>query len=181
MADKTGKKKRRRRSYLADFTKDATGNYRYTGTVYKFDGGDDERRRLFVTLGALTVLSVALATAQEFLPGTKMNNTFYVILPWLFQFLSSITVTWAYVRTAYGGANLREYIYKASAKKLSAATAILAGACFATVLAEIIFICINGIGQQAWAVILRPSLSLVNGIVSVLLHLLVKRNLRYRK
>ena len=178
MAEK--KKRKGRRSYLADFRKDATGNYVYTGNVYEFDGEESERKKYIAGIGALCVSCAALATAQELLPGTKMNNTFYVLIPWLIQFLSAASVVWAFARLAYGGRKLREYVYEATVKKLPVRSLITMVFCFATVAAEIVFICINGFGERVAAAALRPSLSLINGIVSLILHLLVKREPRYR-
>ena len=53
--------------------------------------------------------------------------------------------------------------------------------CFATVAAEIVFICINGLGEPAAPTVLRPVLSLINAAASLLLHLLVRGEPRYRK
>ena len=175
------KKRKKRRSYLADFRKDATGNYVYTGNVYAFDGEEAERKKYVAGLGALCILTLALATAQELLPGTEMNNTFYVLIPWLLQFLSAATVVWAFARLAYAGRRVREYVYEATVKKLPIRSLLTLIFCLATVAAEIVFISINGFGDRVAAAALRPSLSLINAGASLWLHLLVKGKERYRK
>ena len=178
---KQKKKKKGRRSYLADFRKDAAGNYKYTGNVYAYDGTETERKKYVLTLGILVVMSVALAVTQELLPGTKMSNQFYVLIPWLLQFLSASAVCWAYVRLAYGGSRLREYVWEGSDRKIPRRVVFTLIFSLATALAEIIYISINGLGDRAVSTVLRPCLSLINGAVSLLLHLLVKGESRYRK
>ena len=175
------KKKKGRRSYLADFRKDASGNYKYTGNIYAFDGTEKERKSYIIKLGILSFLSAALAAAQELLPGTRMSNQFYVLIPWLLQFLAASSVCWAYVRLAYGGNRLREYVWEGSDRKIPRRVVFTLIFSLATALAEIIYISINGLGDRAVSTVLRPCLSLINGAVSLLLHLLVKGESRYRK
>ena len=175
------KKRKGRRSYLADFRKDAAGNYRYTGNVYAFDGEETERRSYVRKVGILAILTEVLAASQEFLPGTKMNNTFYVLIPWLLQFLAASSVVWAFARLAWGGSRLREYVWEKSDRKLPVRSLLVLVFSGATVIAEVIFICINGLGERVAPAALRPSLSLINAAVSLLLHLLVRGESRYRK
>ncbi len=180
MEEQKKKKRWRRRSYLSDFKKDATGQYAYAGNVYKFDGDENERRKFTLTLGALCVMSIVTASAQEFLPGTQMSNMFYVLIPWLLQFLGSVSVVWAYARLAWGGAKLREYVYNASVKKLPTRSLLTAVLSFATAASEIIYICINGLGERAAPTALRPVLSLINGSLCLSIHLYMKGKTRYR-
>ena len=181
MEKQNSKKRWRRRSYLSDFKQDATGQYVYSGNVYTFDGDESERKRFTLTLGALCILSVAAAAAQEFLPGTQMSNKFYALIPWLLQFLGSVSVVWAYARLAWGGAKLREYVYNASVKQLPTRSLVTAVFSFATAASEIIYICINGLGDRAAPTALRPVLSLINGALCLSIHLYMKGKTRYRK
>ena len=174
-------KKKRRRSYLADYKKDANGKSHYTGNVYAFDGDDSERKKYVIITGAFTAAIFALAFAQECLPGTQMSNTFYVLIPWLLQFLAASYLAWAYVRFAFDGPRLKEYVYEKTEKQFPLRSLLVLIFCGATVVAEIIFICINGTGDRVAPTLARPSLSLINGAVSLLLHLLVKGKERYRK
>jgi hypothetical protein len=176
-----GRKKKRRRSYLADYKKDASGKFHYTGNVYEFDGDDSARKKYVLITGILSVASFALAFGQECLPGTQMSNTFYVLIPWLLQFLASTYLVWAYIRFAFDGPKLKEYIYEKTEKQFPVRSLLVLIFSAATVAAEIVYLCINGPGDRVAPALARPCLALINCGASLSLHLLAKAKTHYRK
>lgn len=111
----SGKKKKRQ--YLSDFQQTASGEYVYTGNVFKYSG-QGSYKKLRLTLGGLCLWMAAAAVICGCIPAAGMKNTFYVILPYLACVLSVATVCWAVVRLLMAGKSVREYILEETVGKL---------------------------------------------------------------
>lgn len=129
MAEK--KKRRRPRSYLDDFKKDASGNYVYRGDVYKYSGGEKSFRRLGWELIAVSAVIAAAVIGAGFSDTPAMLNCFYVIIPYIAEVAFAALSVWAVIRIVYGGEELRSYVYKHSVRAIpwrTTALIIAAGA-----------------------------------------------------
>ena len=127
--------KRNKRSYLRDFEKHADGSYVYTGQIWHAD--PILRRRL---LGKLWLLQGIMLVAG-------LLNTYYVILPYAFWFLSDVILTYTLGSMTFGGNPLRNYIYERSVAQYALRTVLpLAGAGL-TAAGELIFLLRGGVGE----------------------------------
>ena len=136
------KKKKGRRSYLDDFKTTLSGEYIYTGAHY-LPEGDYKGTRLRTTLAG--ILLVALNITCGCLPAEPMLNTFYVIIPFAVSLIVAIRLLWAATRLWLNRLPLREYVLQKTYEKLLPCATI--GLVFSaiTLVAFIVFSCIEGI------------------------------------
>lgn len=84
--------KKNRRSYLRDFVKNADGAYVYTGKMWHADPA--LRRRMLVKLWALQAGMLLSVILPGFVTTAGLQNTFYVILPYMLWLISDIALTY---------------------------------------------------------------------------------------
>lgn len=104
--------KKNRRSYLRDFVKNADGTYVYTGKMWHADPA--LRRRMLVKLWALQAGMLLSVILPGFVTTAGLQNTFYVILPYMLWLISDIALTYTLGSMTFGGNPLRDYIYERS-------------------------------------------------------------------
>lgn len=137
--------KKNRRSYLRDFVKNADGTYVYTGKMWRADPA--LRRRMLVKLWALQTGMLLSVILPGFVTTAGLQNTFYVILPYMFWLISDIALTYTLGSMTFGGNPLRDYIYERSAVRYSFRTMLpLAGAAL-TATGLLVFLLRGGGGE----------------------------------
>ena len=88
-------KKHSRREHLNDFHLNVAGEYVYDGALYACQSDDTKQRRSKRAVwGMAAILTVAVA-AGGCIPAPGMQNCFYVLLPYLGEFLGAVSVIWA--------------------------------------------------------------------------------------
>ena len=98
-------KKHNRREHLNDFHLNVAGEYVYDGALYACQNDDAKQRRSKRAVwGMAAILTVAVA-AGGCIPAPGMQNCFYVLLPYLGEFLGAASVIWALVKlgTVFSG------------------------------------------------------------------------------
>ena len=142
-----GQKKRDRRDYLKNFEKSSGGGYVYTGTTWQADPA--LRRRMLVRLWALQAIMLISVILPGLVTTAGLLNTFYVIIPYVFWFLSDIVLTYTLGSITFGGNPMRDYIYQRSVTQYALRTGFpLAGAAI-TALAMVVFFLRGGSGKGA--------------------------------
>ncbi len=137
--------KRNRRDYLRDFEKRADGSYSYTGQIWHAD--QVLRRRMLGKLWILQAVMLVSVLLPGFVTKAGLLNTYYVILPYAFWFLSDIILTYTLGAMTFGGNPLRNYIYERSVTQYALRTVLpLAGAAL-TAAGQIIFLLRGGGGE----------------------------------
>lgn len=111
-------KKRKRRAYLDDFQKDASGKYVYVGVRYAFSGDRASRRRFLTILWILCGAMLAASVAANCLPGALFRNRPYLVLPGGLSLVASFSVIWKLCRLTVGGDPLRGYVYQETVERL---------------------------------------------------------------
>ncbi len=140
--------KKRRRSHLDDFHRNAAGEYVYEGAHYVCTAGAAARGRLVRRLWALGALMAAATVAVGCVDAPGLDGCVWLLLPYVAEVAAVGSVVWALCRLSAGGARLRAYVYRASIKALpgraiaSAVTAAI-GLC-----AEALFLVLNGAGER---------------------------------
>ena len=85
-------KKHSRREHLNDFHLNVAGEYVYDGALYACQNDDAKQRRSKRAVwGMAAILTVAVA-AGGCIPAPGMQNCFYVLLPYLGEFLGGARV-----------------------------------------------------------------------------------------
>ena len=91
-----------RREHLNDFHLNVAGEYVYDGALYACQNDDAKQRRSKRAVwGMAAILTVAVA-AGGCIPAPGMQNCFYVLLPYLGEFLGAASVIWALAKLGHG-------------------------------------------------------------------------------
>ena len=140
-----GHRKRDKRGYLHDFEQNTNGSYVYTGVTWRAD--PVLRRRMLVRLWAMQAVMLLSVCLPGFLTTAGLLNTFYVIIPYVFWFISNIVLTYTLGSITLGGNPLRDYIYQRSVTQYALRTAFpLAGAAL-TAFSLAVFLIRGGSGE----------------------------------
>ena len=107
----------KKREYLNDYKLTASGEYVYTGKYYTYadieSGG--KRRRNLIFLSAVILFAVV---ASGCINSSGMNNTFYVILPYIAEVAATFALCYNVVRLAYQKNDIKAYVYKPVVKNI---------------------------------------------------------------
>lgn len=136
-------KKKNRRAYLDDFSRNASGEYIYTGALYARKDGmtrSAQLLRLWVS-GGILAASVA---ARGCIPAAGMVNCFYVLIPYIGELICTVSVIWAIIRQTANKEPLREYVYNATVCVLPVRAAFSTGFAAAAFVGEIVYFAIHG-------------------------------------
>ncbi|MBQ1685341.1 MAG: hypothetical protein II072_07520 [Clostridia bacterium] len=164
MADKPQKKRRGRRSFLNDFKADDSGQYSYMGNVHVYEGSvpyKTERQRVIV----LTAMMCASAVAIGCIPAPSMlgYNNFYVVPFFIIELVAVFITAWAAIRLAAGGSELREYVYEKTVKAIPNRAPVAFYSALACVLANIVYLCLNGFAEKPVA---SAAALLLHGVIA---------------
>ena len=156
-------KKHSRREHLNDFHLNVAGEYVYDGALYACQSDDTKQRRSKRAVwGMAAILTVAVA-AGGCIPAPGMQNCFYVLLPYLGEFL----VIWALAKLGTDWSTVREYNYKKSVAVLPVRTAVTAVFSLLGIVCELIFFFVNDHAGQTFFALLYVLLKLI-ALLSVL-------------
>ena len=140
--------RKKRRSYLDHFHKNAAGEYIYSGEYYDYDGGGKPFRRAMAELWLCCGLAVAATVAGGCIPVPGMSHCAYVLLPYVIAIIAAFSVVWSLGQLAAGGMSLREYIYAATVRRLPRRFLITAVFSGLTVLGEGVYLILHGPGDR---------------------------------
>lgn len=139
------KKKRDKRGYLRDFKEKPDGSYVYTGKTWHADKAT--RRRVLMKLWALQAVMLISVFLPGFVTTAGLLNTFYVIIPYVFWFISDLVLAYTLGSVTFGGNPLKDYIYERSVLQYAPRTVFpLAGAVL-TAIALLVFLLRDGSGE----------------------------------
>lgn len=160
-------KKHSRREHLNDFHLNIAGEYVYDGALYACQSDDSKQRRSKRAVwGMAAILTVAVA-AGGCIPAPGMQNCFYVLLPYLGEFLGAASVIWALAKLGMDWGTVREYNYKKSVAVLPVRTAVTAVFSLLGIVCELIFFFVNDHAGQTFFALLYVLLKLI-ALLSVL-------------
>lgn len=145
MADNGGKRFSRRREYLNDYQKDASGKYVYTGRMYAFDSKSGKsRKRAYALLWVLCAAAFGAVLGCGFLYVPGMLGCAYVLLPYAAGLIAAGSVLWCVINLTAAGDPMERYEYETTVEKLPGRTAAAFICAAAALLGEIIYLIING-------------------------------------
>ena len=125
-------KPRGRRPWLDDMQLDESGKYAYRGSHMKFAGDDAAFRRFRLFLGICTAMLVLCPVAAGCLNVGVLDNTAYVLIPYMLEVVFTAAFAWASVRLLTKGSVVRSYIYKQTVQRLPVLCVLLAVAAGST-------------------------------------------------
>lgn len=134
---------RGRRAYLDDFRQDGDGTYVYTGAVHRYAGPIPRRR----ALALLWLLAADMALAEIVagcIPAAGMQNTVYVLLPYVCTILTLGWQIYTLCRFTAGGDPLRDYVYQGTAARFRLQGLLAAGLAAVTLAGETVYLILHG-------------------------------------
>ena len=111
------KKHKGRFAYLNDFKLNENNEYEYHGNVFKIELSNEEKKKLIIKCIGLHLLLMITILVGGFLPYEAMNGSFYVVVPYAFEFIFSLLIL-PKMFTVFTKSVLREYEYKKSVDKI---------------------------------------------------------------
>lgn len=172
MSEKAGEKKRGgRRAYLNDFRLGPSGEYSYKGDVRVY-AGSLPFNKAKLRIGAAAGAAVVSAAAAGVIPAPAMLGfgNWYVIPFFALGLIGVFLMAWCAVRLIANGPELREYVHKAAVRPLPGRALFTCFAQLASVLANAVFLCINGFKAPVWASVLLPVLHMTAAAAAYLVH-----------
>lgn len=169
-----GKKRGGRRAYLNDFKVGSDGEYSYKGVVCRYTG-KLPYNKVKLRVGVLAGLAVLCMAAAGLIPASSMlgMGNFYVVPFFMAQLVAVFITAWGAVRLLLNGAELREYVFKATVKRIpgGAMAAFITALC--SLAANVVHVCINGFGANPVWLALLMLLHAVTACAAYLLYKLI--------
>ena len=160
-------KKHSRREHLNDFHLNVAGEYVYDGALYACQSSEEKQRRIKRAVWAMAAVLIAAVAAGGCIPAPGMQNCFYVLLPYLGEFLGAASVVWALVKLGTDWDAVREYNYKKSVAVLPVRTVVTAVFSALGIVCELIFFFTDDRAGQTFFALLYILLKLT-ALLSVL-------------
>ena len=129
------KKPRGRRPWLDEIKLEDSGQYAYKGSHMKFAGDDDAYRAFRLKLGVLASLLAAFAVAAGCLNVGELDNTYYVLIPYMLEVVLTAAFVWSAVRLLLKGTLVRAYVFTQTARRLPVLAILIAASAAATAVA----------------------------------------------
>ncbi len=140
-------KKWGKKGYLQDFKGNQKEGYVYTGAYWQAD--EALRKPLLTKLWAGQGIGLAAALLPGFFTTAGLQNTFYVILPYVFWLICNFYLAYLLGTLTFAGNPIRNYLFERTVLRFCPwAAAALAGAGL-TALGLLIFLLRGGTGQGA--------------------------------
>lgn len=100
--------KQRHKAHLDQHVKDVNGEYQYIGDWYVLQGG---KGRLYPFLAAVFAAG-AFIIASGCITATGLKNTWYVIIPYIFEVSLLFALAWQAVRLACGQGRIKAFSFE---------------------------------------------------------------------
>ena len=140
--------KKSRKQYLNDFTPALNGDYVYTGGYYRPEMDHAVFSQFRVRFIISVIISAIFVFAAGLLPAAGSTNCFYVILPFLAMIICCYVKAGKAARLFLSGSRVRDYVYLKTVPVLPGWIIAEAVSAAATLLAEAVFLIINGVESR---------------------------------
>ncbi|MFU2433819.1 MAG: hypothetical protein ACM678_08150 [Clostridiales bacterium] len=154
-------KKHNRREHLNDFHLNVAGEYVYDGALYACQSSEEKQHRIKRAVWGMAAILIVAVIAGGCIPAPGMQNCFYVLLPYLGEFLGAASVIWALAKLGMDWGTVREYNYKKSVAVLPVRTAVTAVFSLLGIVCELIFFFVNDHAGQTFFALLYVLLKLI--------------------
>ena len=158
--------KLKHKEYLNDFKRQENGQYVYEGAFYAWNG---DRKKSLLRLWLIGLGMMASAVAGGCIPAAGMDNTFYVIIPFMLEVIFAASVLWALVRLTAAGDPMRGYLYEGTVEKLKPRSWFVLVTAALGVIAVTVFLCLHGFGGKIFWTIIYYLLKGTNIVLAVYL------------
>ena len=147
--------------YLSEYKLDENGKYVYKGKYYSINDSVENIKNIYIKAWVLNILIACAAIGSGCINAAGMNNSFYVIIP----YIAEIAALFAYSLNSIGlfsqGYKVKEYIYKKKFFKLSPAAMGIAISSAIGFICSLIFVISNGFQNQIFECVLYLALKIL--------------------
>ena len=138
--------RKKKRSKLEYFQRNAAGEYIYTGAHMTYVAEGKSRKRLLAELWTLGIGGGICLLAGGFLPIESFRGCVYVLLPYIAALVAAISCLWTISELTGGGEPMRQYVHDATVLKLPGRAMIAAVAAVLCILGQVIYCILHGGG-----------------------------------
>jgi tellurite resistance protein TehA-like permease len=156
----------RKKEYLNDYVRDENGKYSYKGKYLTLDCAESEHKKITATLICSCVIITVTTILSGCINAGGMNNTFYVILPYIAEVAALFFSMRYMMRLILEGRQVKEYVYKATVPKIPTALAALAVCAVISFVCSLVFDIIGGFKENAVLCILYLCFKLIEALMS---------------
>ena len=153
--------------YINEYKRTADGQYVYTGNLYILHDAPNVRKRM----GLLWALAFVTVIGSGFINAGGMQNSFYVIIPYIFEAVCIFAMSWHVIRLICTKDDFKEYYYNKIVNGLPASSFILFVSAAIGFIASVVF----DITHRFDGKMLLCILYLVSKLVSFALGVLIYR------
>ena len=132
--------RQRHKAHLDQHVRDVNGEYRYIGDWYALQGG---KSRLYPFLAAVSAAGVFMI-ASGYITAAGLKNTWYVIIPYVFEVSLLFALCWQAVRLACGRGRLKAFSFENVDPRIKPLCGALALAALLSALCSGVFLLKNG-------------------------------------
>ena len=140
--------------YLNEYKLDENGKYVYKGKYYSLNESPEIIKKIYVKLWLINALLIAAVIGSGCINAAGMNNSFYVIIPYIAEVAILFIYSWNSISLLTQGYKVKEYVYKKSFSKLSPVSMGIAVASAIGFICSLIFVISNGFSNQMFGCIL---------------------------
>ena len=133
-------KESRHSRYLGEYKMAADGQYIYTGSSFALENTNGEMKKLCV----LWICSLLTVIGSGFINAAGLNNSFYVILPYIGEVACLFALSWQIIRLLWNKGELKEYYYNKFVNSIPAASAFMSVFSGAGFIGSVVFIILHG-------------------------------------
>ncbi len=163
----------RKYKFLDNFKLGADGKYVYTGDTYSLKG---DYKKTYLKLSLLSVLMALCVIGSGLVNAAGMNNTFYVIIPYVGEVICLFVILWNSVRIIYAGQNVRAYIKEPGIPRITSGAVALSVFAFCALAGSVVFTAIHGFENKMLHCIVYWVLKLITVPLGIVLNRFVKGN-----
>jgi hypothetical protein len=165
---------RKKWSYINDFKMTADGTYAYMGDWYSLEN-KGSFRRVYAVTGALVTVCALLVVGSGLINAAGMNNTFYVIIPYICEVCCAFALVWKSVRVISSGERVKAYVYTTAVESIPLAATALAVFSAAAFTGSTVYLILHGFGGKMLLSILYLVLKILSAFAAIYLRLYCDR------
>ena len=162
----------RKYKFLDNFRPGADGRYVYTGDTYTLKG---DRKKSYLIMSLLCAAIALLTVGSGFINAAGMNNTFYVIIPYVGEIICMFVILWNSTRIIYAGQNVRAYIYEPCVPRVYSGALALSVFSLIALIGSVVFTVLHGFEGKTLQCIIYWVLKLVTVPFGIALNRFVRK------
>ena len=144
----------KRSEYLNQYKMNDNGKYEYRGGFRSVNDNPKGIKKTYTLLWIYNAVIFGLVVGSGCVNAAGMNNTFYVIIPYIAEVAFLFAYLWNCTKLLLQGVKVKEYIYKTCFPRLSPISVGLAVCSAISFICSLVFIITSGFEGQAFKCIL---------------------------